>query len=81
MSQLVQLEDGIVEVGEGEVGGHDVGVRVVGGMLDGSKVIDIVFSRHNDDAAGMLTGGALDTHTVLHQTVHLGLVGPQALSL
>lgn len=58
---------------EVEVGGNDVGVRVVRRMLRGAKILQHVIVRHDDHAAGMLTGGALDTGTAAREAVDLRL--------
>ena len=71
MTQLVQLEDSIVKIGELEVGGDNTGIGVVSRVLDGGKVIDRALLGHNDDAAGMLACGTFDTDQTFYQIVDL----------
>ena len=52
--------------------GDNVGVRVVGGVLNGTEIVDFIFLRHNNDTAGMLTCGAFDTDTIGYDPVNLG---------
>ena len=54
MSSLRRLSSILVVV---EVGGDDVGVRVVGGVLDGTEIVDLPVLRDNHHAAGVLAGG------------------------
>ena len=81
VSQLVQLEEGIVEVLEGEVGGDDIRIGIVGGVLDGAEIVDLQVLRDNHDTAGVLTRGALDTYAMGGQAVDLGAVDADLLIL
>ena len=69
MSENIQFEDGIMEGMEVEVGGDDVRIRVIRRMLHRSEVIDLVVIGHNNHAARMLAGGALDTGTAQGQAL------------
>ena len=71
MAQLVQLEQGVVEVLELEVGGQQTVRHIVRRMLDGAEIVDLIGVRHDDHAAGMLAGGALDAGAALGQPVLL----------
>ena len=81
VSQLVQLEEGIVEVLEGEVGGDDIRVGIVSGVLDGAEIVDLQMLGDNHDTAGVLARGALDTHAMGGQAVDLGAVDADLLVL
>ena len=74
MAQFVQLEQGIVQVLELEVGGQQVACHIVRRVLDGAEIVDLVGVRHNDHAAGVLTRGALDAGAAQSQTVLLRMV-------
>ena len=67
----VQLENGVVQRVKIEVGGDDVRIDVVRRMLDRGKIEHIVIIRHNDHAARVLTGGALDPGAAFAQAVFL----------
>ena len=69
MAQFVQLEQGIVQVFEFEVGGQQAARHVIGRVLDGAEIVDLVGIRHNDHAAGMLAGGTLDAGSAQRQAV------------
>ena len=69
VSENIQFEDGIMEGMEVEVGGDNVRIRVIRRMLHRSEVIDLVVIGHNNHAARMLTGGALDTGTAQGQAL------------
>ena len=69
MTQLVQLEQGVVEVLELEVSGQQAARHIVRRVLDGAEVIDLIGIRHDDHAAGMLAGGTLDAGTAQRQAV------------
>ena len=55
MAQFVQLEQGIVQVLELEVGGQQAACHIVRRVLDRTEIVDLVGVRHNDHAAGVLT--------------------------
>ena len=44
-----------------EVGGQNIAVCLIRRMLDRREIVHLIIRRDNDHAAGMLTGGALDT--------------------
>ena len=69
VAQLVQLEQGVVEVLELEVSGQQAARHIVRRVLDGAEVIDLIGIRHDDHAAGMLAGGTLDAGTAQRQAV------------
>ena len=74
MAQFVQLEQGVVQVLELEVGGQQAARHVICRVLDGAEIVDLVGVRHNDHAAGVLTGGTLDAGAAQRQAVFLGVV-------
>ena len=43
--ELVELEYGIVQIRECKMGGDDIRAGVVGGMLNGGKVVNVVLTR------------------------------------
>ena len=74
VTQFVQLEKSIVEVFELEVGGQQAARHVIGRVLDGAEVVDLVGVGHDDHAAGVLAGGALDAGAAQRQAVLLGVI-------
>ncbi len=74
MAQLVQLEQGVVQVLELEMGGQQTARHVIRRVLDGAEIVDLIGVRHNDHAAGVLAGGTLDAGTAQRQAVLLGVV-------
>ena len=74
VAQLVQLEQGVVQILELEVSGQQAARHVVRRVLDGAEIVDLVGVRHNDHAAGVLTRGALDAGAAQSQAVLLGVV-------
>ena len=81
MTEHVELDEDIVQRAKVKVRRDDVGFLVIRGVLDGRKLIDRVFRRHDDHARRVLTGGALDAHAARHQAVHLHRGRPAALFL
>ena len=69
VTQLVQLEQGVVEVLELEVSGQQAARHIVRRVLDGAEVIDLIGIRHDDHAAGMLARGTLDAGAAQRQAV------------
>ncbi|SCH49485.1 Uncharacterised protein [uncultured Faecalibacterium sp.] len=74
VAQFVQLEQGIVQVLELEVGGQQAACHIIRRVLDGTEIVDLVGVRHNDHAAGVLTRGALDAGAAQSQAVLLRMV-------
>ena len=74
MAQFVQLEQGIVQVLELEVGGQQTARHIVRRVLDGAEIVRLIGIRHDDHAAGMLAGGTLDAGTAQRQAVLFGVV-------
>ena len=74
MAQLVQLEQRVVQVFEFKVGGQQAALHVVRRVLDGAEIVDVEGVRHDDHAAGVLAGGALDAGAADAQAVFLGAV-------
>ena len=66
---------------EVEVSRHHSLALVIGRVLYGSEVIDIVVVGNNNHAARMLTGGALDAHTAVNNALYLSGVCDNALVL
>ena len=81
MTEYVEFQDRVVQVFELKVGCNDVGVRVVCRMLHRGEVVDLVFARHDDDTAGVLTGRALDAEAACYQSVDFRAVYGDALIL
>ena len=69
MSQFVQLQDGIMERVEIEVGGQNIRFHIICRMLYRREVIHIVITGHNHHAAGMLTSGTLDSSAANRKAV------------
>ena len=74
MAQLVQLQQGVVEVLEFEVGGQKAARHVVRRVLDGAEIVDLVGVGHHHHAAGVLAGGPLDAGAAQGQPVFLGVI-------
>ena len=74
MAQLVQLEQGVVQVLKLEMGGQQTARHVIRRVLDGAEIVDLVGVRHDHHAAGVLAGGALDAGAAQRQAVFLGVV-------
>ena len=72
MAQLIELEEVVLHAVIFKMGCDDVGVRVVRRVLDRAEVGDILVLRNDDQAAGMLAGGALDAHQTGSQAVFFG---------
>ena len=81
MAQLVQLEQGVVEVLELEMRREQAARHIIRRVLDGAEIVDLVGVGHNDHAAGVLAGGALDTGAAQGQAVLLGVVDGFAAGL
>ena len=80
VAQLIQLEQGVVEIFEFEVGGQQTARHIVRRMLDGAEIVDLVGVGHDHHAAGMLAGGALNAGAAQRQAVLLSVVdGPSPL--
>ena len=73
VAQHVQLEKVVLHLVIVEVGGDDVGVRVVGRMLDGTEIVDLPVLGDDHHAAGVLAGGPADPGAAQGQTVFLRL--------
>ena len=56
------------------MGGVEVGIEVVSGVLHSGELADVVLLRHDDHAAGMLTGGAFDAGTAQRKAILLCLI-------
>ena len=69
MTQFIKFEQRVVKIFKGEMRGYDVGIWVIGGMLNGTKIIDVIFFGYNDDTARMLTGGSFDTDAFFCQSI------------
>ena len=88
MPQLVELADGIVNRVEVEVRGDVVGVLVVGRVLHRAEIVNLHPARHNNHAARVLAGGALDAgaaggqaqllRAVQHRPLLLGVFADKA---
>ena len=74
MAQLVQFQQGVVEVLEFEVGGQKAPRHVVRRVLDGAEIVDFVGVGHHHHAAGVLAGGPLDAGAAQGQPVFLGVI-------
>ena len=74
VAQLVQLEQGIVEVLELEMRREQAARHIIRRVLDGAEIVDLVGIGRNHHAAGVLAGGALDTGAAQGQVVLLGVV-------
>ena len=64
MSQYVQLQQVFVYLVIVEMGGDDVGLRVVGRVLYGTELIYLMIVRDYYYSSRMLSGGALDSRTM-----------------
>jgi len=81
VAQHIQLEEVVLHAVVFKVGGDGVAVGVVGRVLDGGEVLHIHVIRHDHQPAGVLAGGAADTHTAQGQPVQLRVGGRLALLL
>ncbi len=75
MAELVELEEVRLHAVVFKMGRDDVAVRVVGRVLHRAEVRDVLVLRHDDKAAGVLAGRALDAYKAERQAVFLGLSG------
>ena len=73
MAELVELEEVRLHAVVFKMGGDDVAVRIVGRVLHGAEIRDVLVLRDDDEAAGMLTGRALDADAAEREAVHLRL--------
>ena len=66
---------------EVEVGGDDIGIRVVRRVLDRAEILGLVIVRYDDHAARMLPGRSFDAGTADRQAVDFGVVQDQSALL
>ena len=75
VAQHVQLEQiglhGVIF----EMGGDNVGIRVIGRVLHRAEIVDLLVLGDDHHAAGVLSGGPFDPGTALGQPQHLRLGG------
>ena len=81
MAQHVQLQEIVLHAVVFKMGGDDVAVGGVGGVLDGAEVLHVHVVGDHHQAAGVLSGGALDPHAAQGQAALLGVAGVQAPGL
>ena len=74
MAELVELEEVCLHAVVFKMGGDDVAVRIVGRVLHGAEIRNVLILRDDDEAAGVLAGRALDTGAAQGQAVLLGVV-------
>ena len=72
VAQTVELDQNVVHGVEVVVRGDGGAFHVVGGMLDGRKLADVIFLGQHHDAAGVLACGALNAHTARRQPFLVG---------
>ena len=75
VAQHIQLQEVGLHGVVFEVGGDDIGVRVIGGMLHRAEVVDLFVLGDDHHAAGVLAGGPLHAGAALGQAQHLRPVG------
>ena len=75
VSQHIQLQEVTLHGVIFEVGGDNVAVGVVGGVLHGTEVVDLLVLGNNHHASGMLAGGALDAGAADGQAIFFRLGG------
>ena len=63
------------------MGCYGVGIGVIGRMLNGSEIVNIILVRHYDNTTGMLTRGLLDTHNSCGHIADLSLGNLNSLIL
>ena len=73
MAENVQFENRIMHRVEVEMSRHRTRFAFIRRMLNRCEIIDFPFLWHNDNAAGMLPGGALDTDQTVRQAIDLRL--------
>ena len=74
VAQLIQFEQRVVQIFKFKVGGQQAALDIVRRVLDGAEVVDIERIRHDDHAAGVLAGRALDAGAAHDKAVFLGTV-------
>ena len=74
MAEKIQLQNRVMQEFEGKVRGDNVTFGVVGRVLDGRKVVNVVFFRNNHNAARMLTGAFFDAGAAVGKALFLGFV-------
>ena len=62
-----------------KMGGNDGAVDIIGRVLDGAKLANVVVARHHHQPAGMLACGPFDAGAAIGQTAHFGVMGHPAL--
>ena len=73
VAELVELEEVRLHAVVFKMGGDDVAVRIVGRVLHGAEIRDVLVLRDDDEAAGVLAGRALDADAAEREAVHLRL--------
>ena len=72
VSQHVQLQEVGLHGVVFKMGGDNIGVGIVGGVLDGAEVVDLLVLGNDHHAAGVLSGGPLDPGAALGKAEHFG---------
>ena len=81
VAELVELADRVMDGMEVEVRRNVVGILVVGRVLHGAEIVDLIPLRYDNHAAGMLARGALDAGAADGQPLFLRTVQRDAAFL
>ena len=81
VSEAVQLNQNIMHGVEVKMRGGEVALQIIRRMIDGRELVDLIFLRHNDHAARMLTRRALYADAARHQAFLFGIAGLDAALL
>ena len=72
VTQVIQLQDGIVNRMEIEVSGDDTRIHLARRVLNGTEILYLIVVGHNHHTTGMLTGGTLNAGATDSQAIQLG---------
>ena len=81
MTEAVQLDQNVVHGVEVKVGGGKVGIEVVSRVLHSGELVDFVFLRHDDHAAGVLPRRLFHAFAARRQTLLLRVADLQSALL
>ena len=73
MAELIELEEVRLHAVIFKMRGDDIAVRIVRRVLHGAEIRDVHVLRDDNEAAGVLTGGALDADAAVGEAVLLRL--------
>ena len=72
VSKLIKLQNRIVQIRESVVSCINIGIGIVRGMLNGSKIVNGILLRHNDNSSGVLSRGLFNSNDGADHVIDLG---------